>query len=404
LRGESIPAPMTTPAIGAPLDHEWTVLLTACSLVPAEEKLKRLSLLLQKPVRWKSLLALADRHGTQALLYQAFSSVTESFPGAIPDDEMRLLQQNYRANLCKCLLLSRELIRILNHLSNMGIETLPYKGVVLAEMIYGDIALRQSGDIDLLIRPQDFIRVREAVRKLDFTPHTQPSEAEEMRYLRSGYECSFDGAAGPNLLEVQWAIQPRFYAIDFDMEALFRRAVTVTVSGQPMKTPSAEDLVLVLSAHAAKHVWGRLIWLCDLARFVMLPNLNWNWIASQAKALGIVRILSVTMLIASWSFGVPIPDAALHAGLAEDDHEASALFCEIRSQLFSEAAYNVESFAYFRLMMRLRERRADRQRFLQRLILTPGPGEWRAVRLPESLFVLYRLVRLSRLAARLLRN
>ena len=34
-------------------------------------------------------------------------------------------------------------------------------------------------------------------------------------------------------------------------------------------------------------------------------------------------------------------------------------------------------------------------------IFTPGPGEWAAVRLPRPLFPLYRLVRLSRLAARL---
>jgi hypothetical protein len=54
-------------------------------------------------------------------------------------------------------------------------------------------------------------------------------------------------------------------------------------------------------------------------------------------------------------------------------------------------------------MMRLRERKADRLKFLQRLALTPGPNEWSAVRLPAPLFPLYRVVRLSRLAARLVR-
>jgi hypothetical protein len=37
---------------------------------------------------------------------------------------------------------------------------------------------------------------------------------------------------------------------------------------------------------------------------------------------------------------------------------------------------------------------------LMRLALTPGPGEWQAVRLPKPLFPLYRLVRLTRLAAK----
>jgi hypothetical protein len=53
--------------------------------------------------------------------------------------------------------------------------------------------------------------------------------------------------------------------------------------------------------------------------------------------------------------------------------------------------------------MCLREQPADRLRFLQRLAFTPGPGEWQSVRLPGPLFPLYRLVRLARVAARLVR-
>ena len=52
---------------------------------------------------------------------------------------------------------------------------------------------------------------------------------------------------------------------------------------------------------------------------------------------------------------------------------------------------------------RLRERRRDRMRFLARLTFTPGPGEWETVHLPKSLFPLYRIVRLARLAARCVR-
>jgi len=315
---------------------------------------------------------------------------------------MSALKQLYQTNLHKALLLSRELIRIVDHLSALGIDVMPYKGLALAEVIYGDIALRRSGDIDLLVRPQDLRRIRDAVRELGYTPHMTFSEAEERAYLKSGYECAFDGAAGPNLLEVQWAIQPRFYAIDFDLVGLFQRAATVTVAGHSMKTPSSEDLLLVLSAHAAKHVWGRLVWLCDIARIMSLPSLDWIWIGSQARVLGIGRILRVSMLLAQRLLDAKIPSAA-EANLSGDPG-ALSLVEEIQTQVAGESLYNVESLAYFRLMMRLRERRADRLRFLHRLVFTPGPGEWQAVRLPAPLFPLYRLVRLSRLAARLVRG
>jgi hypothetical protein len=387
------------PGTGATLEAEWSFLQAACAEIPSPEKINRIRVLSSQPIRWNLLLDLADRHGTQPLLYQALVGIEDA--DVVPAAEMSALKQRYQINLHKALFLSRELIRIADCLSALGIEVMPYKGVALAEMAYGDIALRHAGDIDLLIRPHDFPRIRDAVRELGYTPHLSLSPAEERAYLKSGYECAFDGAAGPNLLELQWAIQPSFYAVDFDMQALFQRAVTVTVAGHPMKTPSADDLLLVLSAHAAKHVWGRLVWLCDIARIMGLPTLDWTWIASQAKALGIVRILCVTMLLANRLLGATIPPAA-QASLPEDPG-TPALVDEIQTHIASEAVFNVESLAYFRLMMRLRERSLDRLRFLQRLALTPGPSEWQAIRLPAPLFPLYRLVRLSRLAARFVR-
>lgn len=379
------------------LGPEWSALLAACSVLPDDERHARLRALAQQPIRCEPLFALADRHGMQPLLCHALSGVVD----VLPPDAARALKENQQANLYKAMLLSRELLRILNHFAVLDIPAMPYKGLALAETLYGDLALRQAGDIDLLILPQDFARVREAARELGYTPHTRLPAQHERAYLKSGYECSFDGPAGPNLLEVQWAIQPKFYAIDFDIAAIFERAVTVTVAGQPMRSPSPEDLFLILAAHAAKHVWGRLIWLSDLARLMRLPNLDWNWIASQAKTLGLVRILQISMLLSERMLESAAPPAA---ALFAADAATSALADEIQTHFLGESPYNVESFAYFRLMLRLRERPTDRWRFLHRLALTPGPGEWNAIRLPAPLTPLYRLVRLSRLAARLLRT
>jgi hypothetical protein len=117
-----------------------------------------------------------------------------------------------------------------------------------------------------------------------------------------------------------------------------------------------------------------------------------------------VRILHVTMRAANRLLGAAIPGAAQASLVGDDDDlECAALAAEIETHLTSETTYNVESLAYFRLMIRLRERPTDRLRFLQRLVLTPGPGEWRSIRLPRPLFPFYRVVRLFRLAARLLR-
>src|ERR1039458_7668558 len=152
------------PGAGATLEAEWSFLQAACAEIPRPEKMDRIRLLSRQSIRWNLLLDLADRHGTQPLLYQALVGIEDA--DAVPPVEMSALKQRYQINLHKALFVARELIHIVEHLSALGIEVMPYKGVALAEMAYGDIALRHAGDIDLLIRSHDFPSVRDAVREL----------------------------------------------------------------------------------------------------------------------------------------------------------------------------------------------------------------------------------------------
>ncbi|HZW79821.1 MAG TPA: nucleotidyltransferase family protein [Candidatus Deferrimicrobiaceae bacterium] len=381
----------------ASVNAEWNVLLAATSPDSGSTHLDRLGLLLEEPIHWDLLLRLADQHGVTSLLYQSLEPLTGLVPAAISAS----LRQGYERNIHKSLFLTRELIRILDCVGQLGIEVIPYKGIVLSELYYGDIALRQCGDMDLFVRQHDVVRIRTAVRDLGYTPRLLIPADAEREYIASGYECTFDSPAGKNLLELQWAPQPRFYAVNFDMQALFERSRNVTVAGRVMKTPSPEDLLLILSMHAAKHVWGRLIWLRDIAQILKRENLNWDWIQSQARTLGIKRILHITLVLANALLGAAIPPT-LEPAVGED--KSAQMFAEqVAVSIASGVTYEEEKLSYFRLMMRLRERRTDRLRFLARLTFTPGPGEWEAVHLPKPLFPLYRIVRLARLASRLAR-
>jgi len=115
-----------------------------------------------------------------------------------------------------------------------------------------------------------------------------------------------------------------------------------------------------------------------------------------------VRILRVTLLLIQRILDSPIPPAA-EENLPEDSGAPEA--AEYIGQHVSEhQCFEIESFNYFKLMMRLRERPSDRMRFISRLALTPGPGEWRVLELPKPLFPLYKLVRVTRLLSRAARG
>ena len=382
----------------SPHSSEWKLVLATISADAEENQRARLNSLLNshRSVDWHSVLRIAEFHGTSSLLYQSLAPLGD----AVPVQVLESLRQRYVVNVQKSLFLARELTPILDCAHSLGIELISYKGLVLSEIYYGDIAMRPAGDIDLFVRKRDVIRIKSALRELGYVPSQQILEASEMDYLAAGYEYSFDGPAEKHLLELQWDLQPRYYSVDYDMDDLFARAIQVTAAGRTLKILSPEDLLLVLSIHAAKHVWGRLIWLRDIAQ-ILQRDLNFDSILARARELGIMRILHVTLLLANRFLKMSIP-AAIEPAISAD-RTAPAFAEELTPPIVAGISWEDYKMAYFRLMMRLRERRSDQLRFLTRLTFTPGPGEWQTLKLPRALSPLYRAVRMARLAARFIR-
>jgi hypothetical protein len=374
-------------------------LLLACCAVEARKQADRDSFheLLHDP-DWDQLLSLAEHHGITPLVYEALREHADAVPSAILERLRRRYEDNARRNLR----FTAELFRILDCLEAHAIDAIPYKGPVLAETVYGELGRREFSDLDVIVHPADVVRAREALKLLEYRPSLQLTHSEERAYVRSGYEYSFDGPAGANLLEIQWGIVPKFFAVDFSVEEFFESAVHVDLAGRKVKTLSSEDLLLALSVHGAKHAWIRLCWLRDISTVSQQPSLDWKFIGHQARELGIERILSLSLLLASRMLRGGIPEA--WQTKLQGDARVSELCNRIEKIISESSQYSTRSFDYFRLMLRLRERARDRVRFALRLTLTPSIGEWSVVPLPAPLFPLYRVIRIGRLGARAFRS
>ena len=215
----------------------------------------------------------------------------------------------------------------------------------------------------------------------------------------------FHGLAGKNLVELQWAILPHFYAVDSSannlaVENLIARARRTTIADHQVPCLSAEDNLLVLCLHAAKHLWMRLIWLADIAETLRseAPAIDHTQLLARASTLGIARILGVSFWLARNLLSEKIPSWAEE--IIASDPSVPGLAQEFADRIAASATYNFESTEYFRRILKLRERQADRAKYLWRLLSTPGQGDLAAVKLPESMFSVYRIVRLARLLKR----
>jgi len=349
---------------------------------------------------WKKFVRLAEQHGVLPLVARNLIEPLGVEPTRVlPPEIERPLRSASEENLRRGLWFSSELARIMRHFESRQVRTIPYKGPVLSQLAYQDLALRCFSDLDFLISADEFERAKQALGEIGYRPATEQSPAIERLWLRTGNERSFDGASGKNLVELQWALLPHFYSIVLPVEDLLARSGRTVVGGCEVPCLSPEDSVLVLCLHAAKHLWSRLIWVSDIAETLgsqgQAQTIDYSLVFSRAHALGIARILGVSFWLVKNVLGAELPKAAEQM-ITADDH-VSVLGSEFAERLARGAVYDFGSTEYFRLILKLRERRGDRWRYLWRLVWTPGAGDVAAVQLPEALFPLYRVVRIGRL-------
>jgi hypothetical protein len=380
-------------------EFEFLCLLAGATLSP--ESLERIAGWDFATLDWHEFIRLAEHHGVLPLAASNLIKYCSLDSGrGLPLEIERSLRSAYETNLRRGLWFSAELSRILQHFERRGVSVVPYKGPVLAQSLYGDVGLRSFSDLDFLISPRDFERAKQALAEIGYRPDVELTPAIERLWLRIGYERSFDGAAGKNLVELQWGVLPYFYAVDLHragvrIEGLLQRAGRTLVGGREVPCLSPEDSLLVLCLHAAKHLWTRLIWLCDIAETVRLPMIDYAPVFSRAKKLGITRIMAISFWLVKNVLHRELPEPM--TAMTAADPQVAVLGKEFAQRLERDAAYDFESTDYFRLIMKLRERRSDRWRYLWRLAGTPGAGDVAAVRLPETLFPLYRILRIGRL-------
>ena len=149
---------------GARPEAELILRVTRVALDDAAAE--RALVLLRHDLDWAWLLGAAETHGVAPLLYWHLNRLAPAtVPGAVLDD----LRQRFLANARHSLLLTGELLRLLPLFADHGVPAIPFKGPTLAVYAYGNLALRQFIDLDLLILPADLARARELLAAEGYT-------------------------------------------------------------------------------------------------------------------------------------------------------------------------------------------------------------------------------------------
>lgn len=324
-------------------------------------------------------------------------------PASVLDHLRRQLAESNRRNLR----LTAELLALLDLLEQHAIRVVPLKGPALAAAVYGDLALRQFLDLDILVHKPDVPRATELLRSRGYRERPLLTDAQEAALLRHDCERGFVRDDG-TLLELHWDLVPAWFSLSFDHRSLWDRRETVCIGGTMVPTLGADDLLLFLCIHGAKHLWARLKWVCDVAAVLhRAPPPDLTAVLAQARAIGAERMVLLGLRLAADLLEAPLPDDVQRR--AQQDRTVSALATQVQARLFRSAtATPLDLPELHRFCLRARERWRDRVRYVLRVAVTPAATDWTSLPLPRALHPLYYVVRPIRVAvkygARLIRG
>ncbi len=362
------------------------------------EKTQRWRDILDAGLDWDNVIKSARNHRIVPLLYRSVATIT---PNMIPDDALEKLRISNLINIRRNISLTRELFNVLDKLEANGISAMPFKGPILASTAYGDLLLRQFDDLDILVKPGNVEEVDRLLTSIGYQQETpiKVSKAQAAAMQKYQHHHHFYSPVSRVHLEVHWTLSPELYSMHQDTANLWNRSELVELENRKVRGLSAENTLVLICDHAARHQWNRLAWLCDVSMLLCTKILDWEIVMNQAIEWKSKRALLLGLFLAKDLLGAPLPDD-IQKMIMEDrlmmalaSHAIDQLFPNGRASQMSPSDHVLRNIQDQLFYIKARDRLLDRAKLYINLATTPTVEDWSSLPLPDQLFFLYYLVR-----------
>jgi Uncharacterised nucleotidyltransferase len=370
--------------------------LLVCMRMPADgDAVKRAFGIPRSDAGWEALLAAANEHS----LLPAFCRNLEAYEGeALASPWRQRIREEFIRNSCHNLALTAELFRVLEAFERDGICATPYKGPVLAAQAYGDVALRQFSDLDIMVPQRQIAAAHDALVTLGYRAQvaglvSSSKTAQGRRQIPGQY--AYRNEPG-TMIELHTERTLRYFPRRLDVEELCGRREVVSVGGRHVLTFSREDTLLLLSVHGSKHFWERLGWIADLAALASAaPRLDWALALERAMGWGVQRMVLLGAGLAAELYNVPLPNEI--AGSLAGDGVARRLIQGICRRFLANQPVQLGVFSRFAFRVRMRGPLVQGLPYAVRLGLMPTElDRGRRAHYLEPVYALLRPLRLAR--------
>jgi len=345
------------------------------------------------PIDWEYLLNEAADQSVTPLLCRQLSSIAGDILDAA---RMQRLKDLMRAHAMRTLVLTAELIAILNQFRSANIQAIPYKGPVLAAQAYGDVALREFEDLDIVLRQRDMAKANDIVVALGYRPKYPWILSTDANASLVPGEYNYRDVPRHLMVELHTERTLRHFPVPPDLDDLASRLVAVSVGGHDVHTFAPEDMLVLLCIHGAKDFWERLSWIADVAEFVQAyPRLDWDRCLHRAASLHAQRMLDLGLALAVRFYGPALPVDFLARVRADAAVEEVA--AQVERRLLMRPRVELGGAGRFHFRRHMLGGALAGWRYSFRLATVPSEDDWSMVKLPNALAPLYIALRPLRL-------
>lgn len=355
-------------------------LLLNCSLTQLSgENIKRIKQLTNHDLDWDYLINMAYKHRLSPLLYWHLNRIS---PEAIPGNLKLELKEHFHKNVQKNLMMFKELLEVVNILQKHGIVPIPYKGPVLAILIYKNLGFRIFGDLDFYVPLEDVPKTRDILVNEGYEHLEQLTSIQEKSFYKFQREYHFINKLTGINLEIKWkflsTLIPTSNKSVLQENEFFKE---VNLDQFKVKTISPEYLILILSIHNASHSFSSLYMFCDISEIIKSEDtINWHHLKEAASALNVKRILIVNLYILRELFLIELPDYILR--FIESDKNTVNLSKGIIIRLFRSKPMGIMEKTFFH--MKLRETNRNKIKALFNMVFLPTPIVIESISLPRG--------------------
>ncbi|MEM4997246.1 nucleotidyltransferase family protein [Priestia sp. SB1] len=253
-----------------------------------------------KDIDWRIFLQLVEHHRCYPLIYKKL----KGFDGRlIPPYVMQTLNREYKKNTIKMLQLSGEMEQVDKVFNQNNIPLLFLKGPALAYELFGDISLRMSKDLDILVLEKDIEKTEKILLNLGYEKEEIPVVFNEIKLRR--HHIAYYHPQKRVQIEMHWRLHHRSIE-GANFEELWHRKRESLLTNHPLPFMGREDLLLYLISHGSRHGWFRLRWLKDIDQIVINDDINYEHFSLLTRRYKQERLVGQAFQLANLLLNTPI--------------------------------------------------------------------------------------------------